>query len=829
MSHEEEDVLPAEAAVASSERSDAPSVAGAHSGETIAAALARHKVLVNNITLDVETSSKKAVGFIDKHMRRGADSNATPPEQRIDDFKRAAAEFNSSSKSTIKRLKELALGLDATLLEHSTSQQQQQAAAAPPTALPAAATSSAAESSLELESAKSKVLELEGTVATLKTQIEASNAQLQQERADFSRQSAAAASALAAKSNDVDTLTAELEQLRRQFTQVDNAFRSAQQTFFNERDAMQQCVQQVKSELRDKDSEIERHIADVTRRQDAINSMLKDQEDEVLQRKILEERLAFAEKKRECDFLAFEHAVRDHEKELCEWQRKYADVTSQVSRLRQDKENLQSRVVDEQLREHIRVLQRENNVLREEKVKLLHSEARDPMALKILTSTLQETVAALEREKGFIADQNADLVKQLDAKDKELYDMELRFADQRAELRREADELDRRLRFFESKAAEANLAVFRDPEADVDQEMQNAMAEHLPVEQATVAVETWERSVQVDDTGRVVLEREVIRLATQVEELTEDLERLRDKDQKSRSDLQEKLLAQMRSFEAQVEALEKETKVRAFKLSKAQQQTEQLEGTVLDLQKQLSDARNAEGQWDYKLHEAEKANLNLGLENEELRTKIKVLRKEIEELHQQAAEETAARAVNFESGRQQQLHVRSASSGVTAENHLSSTASQSAAPPAMNNSNNAAAKSSRLEAVRKLDDLLLDLHHQSIHIDNDEHQTTSDADVKRAKRQERMAYIEAARPFWEKAARQPVQQQQQQRGPNGESPLNMIRGLDAEIETLRNEELAAEAALQKFYSSVAKKRDQLHQATTKIIEKRNQLLDSLRK
>ncbi|CUG70060.1 Hypothetical protein, putative [Bodo saltans] len=855
-------------------------------------------------------------------MKRGAAPDSTTAEQKIDDFKRAAAEFNTSGKAVIKKLKELSQAVDTTsqqLKEVSASglSSDGTSSAQPSTSSPK---STGAPSSLppeddereawkvkeqqlmnELTEAKQKCSKAESDLAAAaakKSDSSEHTAALQQEK---EKSAALAASHEEQKreltkahqtaldeanqrqvgiTSERDQLLNTSNQLRSQIQQMENAFRNMQETSYRERDSLNRAVRSLQDDLAIKEKEKEEIRREVQQQIELLTAARKDEEAALLAKSGVEQRLEFAEKKREGDFLAFEQATRDHERDIHEWQGKYSAAMMHVSRLKEEHAQLQQRLVDDHLREHIRVLQGENNQLREERVKLLQSSAKDPNAFRILTTALQDSIDSLNRDKQILADQITSLLATVDQKSAFLHDEETRHAVQLAAVQRQNQELEQRVRRFEAQEASLKRRLVPDDmiqalidshkrstakkassrgrseeqgsdEGDDDDNVNEADAEVSSRERSATpiverVVETWERSVQVDDVDRMHLERELVRLRADNQELADDVARLQQSDQKQRIDMQDKLIQQMKGFENQVDTLERETKLRAFKVAKLQQSNEALEESTRGLQRELEVAQRARALAEHNHQDVSKMYLSLEMENNSLDAKVRILRREIEELHQQASEAALAKKVELQQIRQQQqqqkavvvpripignydaggaaLTPRGGGGGSQQQQlHRSSPTSsvaRGASSAAISSSSNERASSttsaSMQDAIRKLDQFMLDLHQQTVNLDNEDQRATAEAEDKAAKRSQRSAYLEAARPFWEKERRQ--------RGPNGESPSQMVQQIEQELYDLQQQDIAASRELQEFYQMISKKREQVLSATTKIIDKRNALL-----
>ena len=123
-------------------------------------------------------------------------------------------------------------------------------------------------------------------------------------------------------------------------------------------------------------------------------------------------------------------------------------------------------------------------------------------------------------------------------------------------------------------------------------------------------------------------------------------------------------------------------------------------------------------------------------------------------------------------------------------------------------------RQARLAALQRIDDFLLDLHHQSLQLDNEQSTKTLEFEQEQQKRQERIAYLRAARPFWERTS---------QKGPNDESNEEMLKATDAEISQLEREEEEHRHAMAKYYSTVKVKKEHLLNATEAAMNKRRTL------
>ncbi|ORC88713.1 uncharacterized protein TM35_000151440 [Trypanosoma theileri] len=272
-----------------------------------------------------EQHIRRAVVKVDKYLRKGAPADTTSVETKLEDFKQSVVLFNSGCKSIL-------------LVAKQTIQKLDQCGSNP-------------------NADNNTVLQLQKDQQELQ-QLKEELQQIQEER-QLQKEKQEMAEALAAKSNAL------LEETEALVTEKENKMMELQKHV----EELQQTLETVKKEHEQQQRET---IAELKEKKEAwaqLNIEKESHQEELdtaqTQIQYLEERLSTLEKSRTREFALLERMSRDHERDITVWQSKCTQALQELERVQAEKKEMISRFVDENLRAQVQDLQRECNRLRE--------------------------------------------------------------------------------------------------------------------------------------------------------------------------------------------------------------------------------------------------------------------------------------------------------------------------------------------------------------------------------------------------------------------------------------------------------------------------------
>ena len=746
---------------------------------TVIAGLKEQSQKLTAAQVKFEKDQKAAADTITQYMKKVTDPTNVDVNKKLEDFKIAAKAFRESGTGMTNAAKEIALKIGEHAKEAETI-----ASKAPETA----ASNSAASSDTSPKAPPSP--RGQTAVDSNDAARKASEKSLQEALEKISE----------LEKKEISTAAAHQEEAVKHKSQIE-AMTYAYNQYVDKLHATEESYEAKVAELKENLKASEVKVKELQVSLDALkvseSKLVSDRDGLRRDKAELIQRLSYADRSRDNEFKAFEHAVREHEREIHQWQTKYADALGSTERLRLEKQALEARVADEHLREHIRVLQKENNALREDRIKAIHESAKEPVALSHLTQVLQENIAALERENKFLNERNKLLHDEVGEREKHVSDALQKVVDEKRKAQSAAEAFERQIRLLEFDR--------------VMNAVQTTSATTAPQQERSCQsppVETWDKASQVADIGRRELEREVLGLRAELSDLEE--QRVRDEEDRNRlrSDLEDRLIQQMKASELQISDFQKEVKIRSFKLTKLQGTLDSVKQQLAHTQAALAAARAAPPATDdSKLKALEKRIVALQLENEDVASRNKMLKREMVQRQDEADQKvrvshdrTVFRAVG-------ETKLEALAGGVNDSGDLGNTPSP----------NSSALRNRRISEMESIDAGLLELHKTSIALDAEASRITIDFEASQKACEDRVSYLESSVVFW----RSPKSVGQQ--GPNGESRTAMLNTTQKELAAKQQELRASNDGIQKAFLNIARQREQILRETTSLMKRRAEL------
>jgi hypothetical protein len=688
----------------------------------------------------------------------------------------------------------------------------------------------------------------------------------------------------------VSILRAEKARLLQELQTTRAALQASQKRTSSEQEGLWVALESVKKDAQEYQQALLRNANDIKRLELLNEDLQREMEELSLSRAELRLKVQLADKKSERDFVAFENALKNGERDVDEWQRKYSDAMAQVSRLQRELDRLAEgggKLSELQLlKAQLIAAEKENTALRQDKIRLLEEAAvkaagtmREPTIAIQMTASLKETVALLHHEKTTMTTELFEVQERLQQREEELAKAEAHAREEQTRWSSKVRQLEDVIGRHEERAAAEKLTLVTPlPEAlraqvsegnqtngeETSDEGRNIASRSESVEmssddetrkdteiktkkdasrarhddrkvvgqrsesRSTERPETWERSTQAHDVQRAELERELQYLREHIQALQEDAAKADDRVRDVRDGVHESMFSQLQSFEEHIERLEKEAKIRQFKLVKETKRSAELDKQLESARQTIESLHRRDTQEGAAVTTAEQKALMWKLERDELHAKVKVLKEEVERYRDLASKAAATTPTTLMGSSPQQPTVQplssspqpqkvaypaavtttmipSSASSVSSSSHHTPKTPRGSGPNNNNNNNN-----SHQAAVHRLDDLMLTLHQQSVSLDAEEHAVRKDTEQRKTARDERLAFLTMSLERWE--ARKHAQ-----------GALLMIQNLSKEKTMLEEEAQRDDQKQREYLAMVGEKRQRVLEATRKILAKRAQL------
>ncbi|PBJ79892.1 hypothetical protein BCY84_02315 [Trypanosoma cruzi cruzi] len=586
---------------------------------------------------------------------------------------------------------------------------------------------------------------------------------------------------------------------------------------------------------------------------------------------LLTDRLGALERHRSHEFALLERMSNDHERDIAVWQKKCSQALQEVEYLRTEKESLRGRLVDEKLRVQLRELQQECNRLREENATLRHGGIADETSVNDagmakrgvfgmgLTTTCPEgknvgtaespVVVSLEMEK-------KRLLEQLSVSFEEKMALESELLMLRQQLATVGGNTEQTRRSGEFKDAPPSSLV--DSAMDEDANMQREFPcdsrsagktasnsgegstcgcaatsnSHLGVKN-----EKLPKNCAHSDNGEKSRVRELEEYVRQLELQMRDVVTtatmaVDDERKAAEQRLQKEITLHSEIYESQLETLKQYGERQAREAKEAALRCQQLQGK-LDLlrtttKKEKIAQRDLVSEAERRLSMAEKKIFALRLDNEQLRVKERVLRRELEKMNallgsQHVSTPTPAstpsrQEVKFNSigdggvpsNKKQKLHPCLSPNDCSAE--ITATTAKSDAKSDKGSTNGGsqelASTPRGLSAAGRLAEVIRQLHERLTALDAEAARVTEKYEEEHGASTQRLQQLRAALLYWNR-------DDETDDSLKGVNTMEMRRRIEAEIGALVESQRAAQGTITAYYAQAGKKRGELVEALEK--------------
>ncbi|EKF39473.1 hypothetical protein MOQ_000300 [Trypanosoma cruzi marinkellei] len=586
---------------------------------------------------------------------------------------------------------------------------------------------------------------------------------------------------------------------------------------------------------------------------------------------LLTDRLGAFERRRSQEFALLERMSNDHEKDIAVWQKKCSQALQEVEYLRTEKENLRGRLVDENLRVQLRDLQQECNRLREENATLRHGENADESPVNDagmarrgvfglgLTTTSPEgknvgtaespVVVSLEMEKKRLLEQLSVAFEEKLALESELLMLRQRLATAEGKT-------EQTRRSGECKDAPPSSLVDSAMDEDTNKQHdfpcetrsagktasnsgEGSTCGFAATSNSYVGIENEKPPTSCahsenEDKSRVrELEDYVRQLELQMRDVVTTATMAVDDERKAAEQrLQQEITLHNEVYESQLETLKKCGERQAREAKQAALRCQQLQGELdllrITTKKDKIAQRDLVSEAERRLSKAEKKIFALSLENEQLRVKERVLRRELENMKavlgsQLVSAPTPAstlprQEVKFNrigggdvpSNKEQDLHPclppNDCSTGITVATATNDAKSDKGST---NGGSQELASTPRgLSAAERLAEVIRQLHERLTALDAEAARVTETYEAEHGESTQRLQQLRAALLYWNRG-------DDTDNNLNGVSTMEMRRRIEAEIAALVESQRVAQGTITEYYAQAGKKRGELLEALEK--------------
>ena len=712
-----------------------------------------------------EQDTKAAYALAEKYLQPKKGGMPDDTVKKVDDLKKSVSSFDTATKAMIAVSKDIASKLNAqkALLES------------------------------ELENAK--MGDDEETPAGMKKKIDAMKVEitrLVEEKDETERMLHEQMTQIQEECN------AEKEELVKKYTETVDGLQAQVDDLTDQKEILtqkltveQEAVASLKATLTERDEK----IAHLTERNDSLEAeatiATQSAKDYKAERDVLAAQLKVAETCRANEFKAFERAIQSHEDETIGWEKKLAEAHRAVETMRAEKEAMRARLVDDHLREHIRVLQEENNNLREERIRDNHQRASEKAKDSDFSAVLAGQLREINQERTYFEQKIDVLTRELSAKEKALFDVSMTLETERSASQGKLEALQRQIQRLQLAPDQLEKEI---AEA-------KAIANKPPVTRAV--------STQASDSDRKNWENELIVLRAHYAELQDRLEVTERSAQEQRRELENKLLAEAEDYTSQTNMLTNQLKAAKYKISKLQRELS--ESSERGESPSAASIIMMDERANERKQRLEKQAVEASLEAEGLRVRVRTLQRELLEQREYFERRIEELQYGSDGDRAPPLEVHS-------------NGNQSPQPQQASQSSNSQGRSSSLPAAERraakqadIDEQLLQLHEVSIKLDEKERNVEARREASEKQIKDRQKWVEDALYFW----RRPPGNTQ--RGPEGESPEDMIKKLSVERKQLEEQLKQVEEGMLRFYKEIGERRQKVFAQSTELLKERAEL------
>jgi hypothetical protein len=547
----------------------------------------------------------------------------------------------------------------------------------------------------------------------------------------------------------------------------------------------QESVTTLKAALDERDAKIKELISKSDRLEAEATLAAQSAKDFKLEKDTLSAQLKVAETCRANEFKAFERAIHVHETENIGFEKKIVDLQTQIETLKTEKEAMRARLVDDHLREHIRILQEENNKLREDRIQSNHARSNEKIQGGDLSAMLAAQLKELGQERQYYEKRVEGLSQQLAATEKSLFDATVSLETERSDHAAKMATLERKLMLLQLSPEKVKAHV----------------AEAKSVMEAPIV--TRHVSVQATDNERKELVSQVTLLEARVTELTENLDLTERHGREQRAELERKMILEAEESAAVITSLQHQLKVAKYKLEKAQKERDASASAAARSESALShasihadDALSAE-----RKQKLEKRAVEAALEAEGLRVKVRTLQRDLAEQRQYYEQKLEEARDGADAGSQYRTP--------SDVNHGSPSPL-----PTKSNRNGVSEAEARARKQLEIDDKLLKLHEESIKLNEKESAIEAKRIASENQLKDRLRWLESGVQFWQSP------QGASQFGPEGETSEMMITKLSRDISGIQTQLKQLEDGMLRFFKEIGDRRTKIFETSTQLLKER---------
>lgn len=549
----------------------------------------------------------------------------------------------------------------------------------------------------------------------------------------------------------------------------------------------QESVTTLKAALDERDAKIKELISKSDRLEAEATLAAQSAKDFKLERDTFSAQLKVAETCRANEFKAFERAIHVHETENIGFEKKIVDLQTLIETLKTEKEAMRARLVDDHLREHIRILQEENNKLREERIQSNHARSTEKIQGGDLSAILAAQLKELGQERQYYEKRVEGLSQQLAATEKSLFDATVSLETERSDHAAKMATLERKLMLLQLS-----------PE-----KVKTHMAEAKSVMEAPIV--TRHVSVQATDNERKELASQVSLLEAKVTELTENLDLTERHSREQRAELERKMILEAEESAAVITSLQHQLKVAKYKLEKAQKERDASASAAARSESALSHATSVHADDALSVErkqKLEKRAVEAALEAEGLRVKVRTLQRDLAEQRQFYEQKLEEVRDGADAGSQHRTQ--------SEPNY----GSPSPVPTTKSNRNGVPEAEARARKQLEIDDKLLKLHEESIKLNERESAIEAKRVASENQLKDRLRWLESGIQFWQSP------QGAGQFGPEGETSEMMIGKLSRDISGIETQLKQLEDGMLRFFKEIGDRRTKIFEASTQLLKER---------